>query len=114
MLAGDSFGATLEYFADKYGKVALPVEPHYTSQECPDCGVMVNKSLSTRTHTCKCGCLLQRDHAAAINILRKGKDKIATSGHGGSCLLNGSQETRLGVETSIQSGETALQEGLLT
>lgn len=84
MLAGDSFGATLEYFANKYGKVALPVEPHYTSQECPDCGVMVKKSLSTRTHTCKCGCVLQRDHAAAINILRKGKDKIATSGHGES------------------------------
>ncbi|OKH57298.1 hypothetical protein [Scytonema sp. HK-05] len=68
---------------------------------------MVKKSLSTRTHICKCRCRIQRDHVAAINILRLGKEKIATSGHGGSCLLNGSQETRLGVETSIQSGETA-------
>jgi putative transposase len=78
------FRSYLEYFANKYGKVALAVEPHYTSQQCPNCGTIVKKSLSTRTHTCKCGCVLQRDHAAAINILRKGKEKIATSGHGGS------------------------------
>ncbi|KAB8315139.1 transposase [Tolypothrix campylonemoides VB511288] len=78
------FRSYLEYFAQKYRKVALAVEPHYTSQECPKCGTMVKKSLSTRTHTCKCGCVLQRDYAAAINILRKGKEKIATSGHGES------------------------------
>nr|WP_248277577.1 transposase [Brasilonema sp. UFV-L1] len=78
------FRSYLEYFAQKYGKMALAVEPHYTSQQCPQCGIMVKKSLSTRTHTCKCGCVLQRDYAAAINILRKGKEKIATSGQGGS------------------------------
>ncbi len=78
------FRSYLEYFAQKYGRVALAVEPHYTSQQCPQCGTMVKKALSTRTHTCKCGCVLQRDYAAAINILRKGKEKIATSGQGGS------------------------------
>lgn len=97
----------LEYFAQKYGKVALAVEPHYTSQQCPQCGAIVKKSLSTRTHVCKCGCVLQREHAAAINILRKGKEKIATSGHGGSWfLLRRNQETRLGVATSTLSGAT--------
>nr|WP_017317288.1 RNA-guided endonuclease TnpB family protein [Mastigocladopsis repens] len=87
------FRSYLEYFAQKYGKVVVAVEPHYTSQQCPDCGTMVKKSLSTRTHTCKCGWVLQRDYAAAINILRKGREKIATSGHEGSWFLNGNQET---------------------
>nr|WP_299041571.1 zinc ribbon domain-containing protein [uncultured Thermosynechococcus sp.] len=50
----------------------------YTSQECPQCGAIVKKSLSTRTHVCACGCKLQREHAAAINILRKG---LCTVGH---------------------------------
>ncbi|WP_347239203.1 zinc ribbon domain-containing protein [Dolichospermum sp. FACHB-1091] len=32
---------------------------------------MVRKSLSVRTHVCKCGCILDRDYNAAINILAK-------------------------------------------
>ncbi|WP_339381080.1 zinc ribbon domain-containing protein [Brasilonema sp. UFV-L1] len=76
--------------------MALAVEPHYTSQQCPNCGAMVKKSLSTRTHVCKCGCVLQRDYAAAINILRKGKEKIATSGHGGSKVSKRKPRNALG------------------
>ncbi len=83
MLDGDSFGATLEYFAQKYGKVALAARLQHFAR-VSTCGTIVKKSLSTRTHTCKCGCVLQRDHAAAINILPKGKEKIATSGQGES------------------------------
>ncbi|BAY47248.1 transposase [Scytonema sp. HK-05] len=113
MLGGDSFGATLEYFANKYGKVALAVEPHYTSQQCPQCGAIVKKSLSTRTHTCKCGCVLQRDHAAAINILRKGKEKIATSGQGGSKVSSKKKSRNArGVETSIQPGAILVEQVL--
>jgi putative transposase len=110
MLDGDSFGATLEYFAQKYGKVALAVEPHYTSQQCPDCGTIVKKSLSTRTHTCKCGCVLQRDYAAAINILRKGKEKIATSGQGGSKTSKQKSRNARGVETSIKLGAILVEQ----
>ncbi|WP_438822899.1 zinc ribbon domain-containing protein [Nostoc favosum] len=29
--------------------------------------------LRHRTHVCKCGCVLQRDHNASINILNIGK-----------------------------------------
>lgn len=39
-----------------------------TSQKCSDCGAIVKKSLSTRSHKCSCGCELQRDVNAAINI----------------------------------------------
>ncbi|MBP5974469.1 transposase [Brasilonema sp. CT11] len=106
------FRSYLEYFANKYGKVALAVEPHYTSQQCPDCGAMVQKSLSTRTHTCKCGCVLQRDYAAAINILRKGKEKIdaersrsiATSGQGGSKVSKRKPRNARGVGSSTHVG----------
>jgi putative transposase len=69
------FRVWLEYFAKVFGRITIPVEPAYTSQECSDCGVIVKKSLSTRTHTCQCGCVLDRDHNAAINILNKGLTK---------------------------------------
>ncbi|WP_420809913.1 hypothetical protein [Gloeothece citriformis] len=42
-----------------------------------------NKSLSTRTHICFCGCTLDRDENAARNILRIG---LSTSGHCGTWL----------------------------
>nr|WP_265265888.1 transposase [Spirulina subsalsa] len=46
-------------------------EPQYTSQECSNCGSIVKKTLSIRTHICSCGCVLDRDENAAINILRR-------------------------------------------
>ncbi len=73
------FRVWLEYFANKFGKIAVAVPAQYTSQECSSCGRIVNKSLSTRTHACECGTKLDRDENAAINILRVG---LRTSGHG--------------------------------
>ncbi|MFH7027054.1 MAG: RNA-guided endonuclease InsQ/TnpB family protein [Heteroscytonema crispum UTEX LB 1556] len=46
------FRQWIEYFAGKFGKIAFSVQPHYTSQKCSSCGVIVKKSLSTRTHVC--------------------------------------------------------------
>ncbi|MGI2908254.1 RNA-guided endonuclease InsQ/TnpB family protein [Tolypothrix sp. VBCCA 56010] len=71
------FRQWLEYFAVKFDKLAVAVPPHYTSQKCSSCGVIVKKSLSTRTHNCSCGRSLHRDVNAAINILnlaRQGRD----------------------------------------
>ena len=48
--AWSTFRKWLEYFASKYGKVAIAVPPHNTSQNCANCGQKVKKSLSTRTH----------------------------------------------------------------
>jgi putative transposase len=75
------FREWVEYFAQVFGRLAIPVNPQYTSQECSSCGAMVKKSLSTRTHICQCGCVLDRDHNAARNILSRG---LATVGHTGS------------------------------
>ena len=66
------FRTWLEYFGRVFGKITIPVNPAYTSQKCSNCGAIVKKALSTRTHICKCGCVLDRDHNAAINILQLG------------------------------------------
>ncbi len=93
------FRVWMEYFGKVFGKVTVAVHPNGTSQECSRCGVVVKKGLSTRTHACQCGCVLDRDHNAARNILRRG---LATVGHTGSFALDASNA--LGESTSTQVG----------
>jgi len=66
------FRQWLEYFGKVFGRVIVPVNPQYTSQNCSACGQQVKKSLSVRTHVCSCGCVLDRDENAAKNILALG------------------------------------------
>ncbi|NEO93373.1 MAG: transposase, partial [Moorea sp. SIO3G5] len=75
------FREWLEYFGLKFGRITVAVNPAYTSQSCSNCGEVVKKSLSTRTHICKCGCQLDRDHNAAKNILTRA---LSTVGHTGT------------------------------
>ena len=79
------FRVFLEYFGKVFGRITIAVNPAYTSQECSDCGEVVKKSLSSRTHTCKCGCVMDRDHNAAINILNRG---MSPTGPVGTSLLD--------------------------
>ncbi|MGB3639219.1 MAG: transposase [Rivularia sp. (in: cyanobacteria)] len=66
------FRQWLEYFGSKFGREVIAVPPHYTSQECSNCGVRTQKSLSTRTHSCShCGHTEQRDVNAAKVILSR-------------------------------------------
>ena len=62
------------------GKIVVGIAPEYTTQECPNCQEIVKKTLSQRTHICKCGCVLDRDEAAAINILAKALREISRGG----------------------------------
>ncbi|BAZ20705.1 IS891/IS1136/IS1341 transposase [Kalymmatonema gypsitolerans NIES-4073] len=94
-VAWSAFRRWLEYNARKFNTQVVAVPPHYTSQKCSSCGNIVKKTLSTRTHSCKCGCLLQRDVNAAINILCKAK---STGGH--------PESNAWGVGTSVLLGET--------
>ncbi|MCA2633394.1 MAG: transposase [Microcystis sp. M20BS1] len=67
------FTEWLNYFAKIYRIVCVAVPPHFTTQDCSVCGTRVQKTLSTRTHQCpNCKTVLDRDHNAAINILKKG------------------------------------------
>ncbi len=67
-----NFRQWLEYFGNKFGREIITVAPHFTSQECSNCGARVQKSLSTRTHSCPhCGYIEQRDVNAAKVILSR-------------------------------------------
>ncbi|MEQ9484093.1 RNA-guided endonuclease InsQ/TnpB family protein [Coleofasciculus sp. F4-SAH-05] len=70
------FREWLEYFANLFGRELVAINPSFTSQDCSCCGARVKKSLSTRTHVCSCGAVLDRDWNAAINILIKALDSV--------------------------------------
>jgi putative transposase len=56
------------------GRRVVAVPPAYTSQICSGCGVLVQKGLSVRWHSCPdCGTSLHRDHNAARNRERLGQ-----------------------------------------
>jgi len=95
------FRQWLEYFCSLYKRELVAVNPSYTSQDCSGCGKRVKKSLSTRTHICQCGCKLDRDHNAGINILRKGKEAVGhtdsknASGRTDLCYVSESLQSKL-------------------
>ena len=61
------------YKAERAGRSVLFVNPRYTSQVCSGCGTIKKKTLDERWHSCECGTELDRDHNAALNILRLGR-----------------------------------------
>lgn len=63
----------LTYKAESAGKWAIPVNPKGTTVRCSQCGADVRKTLRDRRHVCGCGASLDRDHNAAVNILRLGE-----------------------------------------
>ncbi|MBD2502156.1 RNA-guided endonuclease InsQ/TnpB family protein [Anabaena azotica] len=64
-----SFLLILTNKAVNAGLLVIPVKASGTSQDCSSCGVKVPKKLHIRWHNCpNCGCSLDRDHNAAINI----------------------------------------------
>ncbi|NEO96709.1 MAG: transposase [Moorea sp. SIO3G5] len=99
------FREWLEYFGQKFGRVTVAVNPAYTSQNCSNCGEVVKKSLSTRTHVCKCGCRLDRDHNAARNILTRA---LSTVGHTGTLLNARGEDTSTLLGSGLEEQVTSL------
>ena len=67
--------------AECAGKVVEFVNPRNTSQNCSGCRNPVTKNLSIRVHNCPfCGLVLDRDHNAAINILKRFINTVGTTG----------------------------------
>lgn len=67
----------LEYFGKVFKTEIVVIDPKYTSQKCSNCGKIVKKSLSVRTHCCPdCGFITDRDHNAAINIVGQGMSEF--------------------------------------
>ena len=92
----------LEYFGKAFDVPVIAVAPHYTSQNCSNCGQEVKKSLSIRTHKCPhCGYLDDRDTNAAINILMKALQGLAQ-------LPRGTRKVKSGERlTSAEDGKPA-------
>ena len=61
----------LQWKSAEAGRELVAVDPYNTSQACSACGALVPKILSQRTHRCGCGLVLDRDHNAALNILKR-------------------------------------------
>jgi putative transposase len=66
------FGQYLAYKAESAGREIAFVDPRDTSKTCSACGMEFQDfDLSTRWVRCACGLSLDRDHNAALNILRR-------------------------------------------
>ena len=85
----------LEYKAAWQGKHMVKIERFYASTKtCNSCGQRQDIDLSQRVYTCKCGWSQTRDMNAALNIKRKGIEKLKAAGYSvsvrGGCvrLLN--------------------------
>ena len=99
------FRVWLEYFGKVFERVTVAVNPQYTSSYCSSCGEIVKKTLSTRTHVCRCGCVMDRDENAARNILSRG---LSTVGLMGTFMLD--MSNALGESTSTRAGEILFEQ----
>ena len=69
----------LTYKCEWYGKTFVKVKPHYTTQDCSQCGYRTGpkNDVSVREWTCSsCFTHHDRDINAAQNILQRGLDKL--------------------------------------
>ncbi|WP_366558076.1 transposase [Okeania sp. SIO3B5] len=97
------FTEWLNYYAKLHGIVCVSVPPHFTSQNCSNCGQIVKKSLSVRTHKCPhCGYIADRDHNAAKNILAKGLEIL------GAIVNSTEGHSETGVKSPNATGESDL------
>ncbi len=71
-VAWGSFIHHLHSKAEEAGVYVVAVDPRNTTQACSQCGTHVPKKLGDRVHSCECGCVLDRDHNAALNVLARG------------------------------------------
>ncbi len=74
------------YKAEDAGRTVVQVNPRYTSQACSGCGMVKKKTLEERWHSCACGTELDRDHNAALNILRLGSNQQSAKVVEAPCL----------------------------
>jgi putative transposase len=70
----------VQYKAASAGTVVALVDPRGTSQTCPECGTIKRKTLAERMHRCECGCVLDRDVAAAQIVLLRADFPAGTVG----------------------------------
>ncbi len=76
--AWTDFTNSLQYKAEYAGRRLVKVNPAYTSQDCSTCGHRQKMPLDIREYHCPCcGLTIDRDHNAALNILRLGLQSVS-------------------------------------
>ncbi len=79
-VAWSQFASLLSYKAAWAGRKYVAVNPAYTSQDCSQCGHRQQLSLSDRIYICPCcGIVLDRDLNASRNMLRLGRQSLASA-----------------------------------
>ena len=83
------FTTFLKYKLADRGKTLIKINKWYpSSKTCSKCGTLKDKlKLSERVFVCTCGFVMDRDHNAAINILREGIANYRAAGHAVSAQL---------------------------
>ena len=76
--AWNSLVQKISYKAECAGSLLKLVDPRGTSQTCPECGTVKRKTLRERMHHCECGCILDRDVAAAQVVLLRADFRSGT------------------------------------
>lgn len=72
----------IEYKAKKAGHSVIAVDPRYTSQTCPKCGMVRKANRDKRLHEYQCsncGYRSNDDRVAAMNIQRLGYQSLVES-----------------------------------
>lgn len=97
----------IETKAEAQNREFIKVKPHFTSQDCPQCGHRQRKSLSQRTHKCdRCNYIAPRDVAAATNIKAKA-DFIRSY----PTLVGNVKPLKVVQSTSVQEESTIVEPG---
>ena len=80
--AWGQFLGILRHKAESAGVEVVTVPARNTSQVCSQCGALpeVPLGLDDRVYRCDCGAVLDRDHNAALNVLRLGWSRRALTG----------------------------------
>ncbi|KTG28194.1 RNA-guided endonuclease InsQ/TnpB family protein [Haloferax profundi] len=76
-VAWRQFITLLEYKADIHGCHVVQVEARGTTKECAQCGMVSEKPIWVREHSCPaCGFECDRDANASLNVLQRGFSKL--------------------------------------
>ena len=98
------FTQWLDYYGKIGDKGVVAVNPAFTSQDCPNCGHRVKKTLSTRTRSCPSCCFETcRDTAAAMNIFKHGMQMLGIEWQNGTQGYCGTGEQSRTTEEIIAS-----------
>jgi putative transposase len=91
------FRQFLTYKAENAGREIAFVDPRYTSKTCSNCGAIFEHfDLSIRWVECDCGLSLDRDHNAAINVLKRtGWDTAVLHNVGATTAMRAAEATQL-------------------